>query len=533
MRLFAAFVLLAFTAGSAACKAPVPLPDDPKPRLEWDWAELDQPMEGHIDSIAFSADAKLVAAGAKDTIGVWSVETRKQISRMRLPKFQNYIRLMFAADGKSLVSDCREDSFVRFWDVKTGKQLREFERPKPSKDSTGEYSSTFLAFAPGAGLMVEHKWGGEAMLRLTDLATGAARTAAPGPDSDNFAEVAFAPDGKTFALNGPRNQLRVFDIASGKLVRELQPPFDRSKSWSNRGFVRYSPDGQYLIACEHTGRVETFDKFRYAIWGVADGKRLWENLDRGGTIGAGNRYVLTDTKAVRDLLTDEMVPIGKAPDEGRHLAGMSPDGTLLAFLGRPSGDARGMKWAIYLTPAPVLPPPIRVGDQLSGTALAKVWAGVVSEHNLFRREHCIRVLMAKPAQAVDAAQGRLKPVPAADAERMAKLFLELDDDAADVRDKAQAELQEAGHRFEATLAAALKAAPAGEVRNRLTSITQKTGETPPPADLVTDLLAIAFLERLDTPAAREVLKAVAGGAPGARITAAAVASLAKLSALKR
>jgi hypothetical protein len=520
-------IVLAFAG--AATAAPVPTPE---PRLEWIWSELDEPLIGH-PTVVFSTDGKFLAAAAHDRIGVWSIETKKQISRMQLAKPDHVINLAFTADGKQVISDCRSENQIRFWDVKTGKQVRELE----IKQRVENGENRFKAFSPGGEFVVDQPSGrGDTYLNLIDLKAGEVRPfAKDGRDFDAWAEVAFSPDGKTLAYNGPRNRLRIFETATGKMVRELRPPHDNT-GW-NRSHVRYSPDGRYLMAGEFGYRNSPFDKHRFVIWGVEDGMRYSERIDRGGWIGAGNRYLVEDVRSVYDLLTDESVPIGKRPVERagedrfpprRILCGMSPDGGTLVFHDTPSTDPnmQTSKRALYITPAPILPPPIRVGVALSDEETKKVWSGI-SADNLFRRNHCIRVLSAQPELAVQIAQTKLKPVPAADAERLKKLIAELDDDSADVRDKAQAELQEIGRRFETTIVAALKTAPPGEVRNRLTVVSRKIAEVGPSAELIADIRAVAFLKALNTPAALDHLKAVAAGAEGARLTAEAATAISR------
>jgi len=520
-------VALGALSGSAAAGDPPAR----QPVVEWQWRELDGPLERHVEMVAFSPDGSLLAAGSQDTICVWATETGKLVSRMKLPENQIYHRLAFTADGKTLVSDCREDRLVRFWDVKTGKQSRELAHPEPEGGKPG-FSSPFMAFGPGAAVAVNHDWNRRdaRAVQVADLAKGKvlAEVKQTVFDWDAWSEVSFAPGGKTFALNGPRNQLRIFETATAKLVKEFRPPGDDKRGGWHRSFVRYSPDGKFLMAQEHTGRVETFDVYRFVVWGVADGKRYWSSEKRGGWISAGNRYLLGDAKTVFDLLTDREVPVGNAPKEDRRLVGMSGDGKWLAFVGPKSEADRGQaiqKLSIYLTPATVLPDPGGLADgRLAPAELDDAWAGAVSD-NLFRREHATKVLAAHPGQAVELAGTKLKPVPQAEKDRVADLIKRLDDDDPDVRDKATADLHKVAYQFDAPLMAALKSAKAGEVRNRLLLITRKMTESGPPPELVAELRGIALLEELRTPDARKLLEVIAAGAAGARTTDAAAAAL--------
>ena len=165
-------------------KPPIGTPNDPlgtsanvsraqKTAREWKWQELEGPLEWHVETAVFSPDGSLVAAGAGDTICVWAAENGKQISRMKLPETQIYHRLVFSADGKTLVSDCREDRMIRFWDVRTGKQKRELAHVG-GDSSPSNFSSRWMAFAPDGSVMALNGPSGTAGygVHLLDLETG-------------------------------------------------------------------------------------------------------------------------------------------------------------------------------------------------------------------------------------------------------------------------------------------------------------------------------------------------------------------------
>jgi hypothetical protein len=455
-------------------------------------------LDRHVEMVAFSSDGSLVAAGSQDKIGVWSTTTGKLTSRMKLPGGDHYHTLAFTADGQSLISKCRDDRIMRLWDVKTGKLVREV----PAPDVGDQKDATLKTFSPdGARALFETRnKRGDFDLTVLDIATGKSMTSLGTPIRfhHHWSKVAFAPDGTSYAFNSAMNQLRIVDAATGKITRELQPMDDSKRSLPSYSFVQYSPDGQFIMAQEHTGRVKIFDIYRYVIWGVADGRRYWEQENSGGSISAGNRYLISDAKSVRDLLSDEVIPIENAI-ENRSLKGMSRDGKLLAFVGKASAkvdDSKAYPLSIYLTPAPVLPPV--VGDKqgpLTDRELEFLWEGTVAD-NLFRRNHARKALATRREDAVSLAERKLKPATAEERQHIDTLIRRLDDDSPDVRDQATAELEAAAHRFESLLRKAYDSLNAGEVKNRLSSILKKTTTATMPRALVAEVRGIDFLEVL-------------------------------------
>ena len=68
-----------------------------------------------------------------------------------------------------------------------------------------------------------------------------------------------------------------------------------------------------------------------------------------------------------------------------------------------------------------------------------------------------------------------------------------------------------------------------EVRRRADTLLTKLDTSPPSSKTIQALRAVEVLERIATPEALDVLKTLAGGAPEARLTQEALASLQRLS----
>ena len=107
----------------------------------------------------------------------------------------------------------------------------------------------------------------------------------------------------------------------------------------------------------------------------------------------------------------------------------------------------------------------------------------------------------------------MRPLFGGDAQRAAKLIIDLDDDSFDVREQASAGLAAMGPAIGPLLKQALVNTQSSEVRHRLEELLSKLKETIPwERERLRVFRALAALEQSGVPAAREVLEATAKGA---------------------
>jgi WD40 repeat protein len=278
---------------------------------------------GYLD-LVFSPDGKHLAAGEfrDDTIVIFDVAAAKEKVRLRMPRGSAGGRcfLRFTADGRQLVSTTRGDLMIRTWDVATGKQVREFEKPL----------MTPLAVGPGGKLVALAK-DERTVLKIFTVETKKVFSEMDlGDRYPCIRACAFSPDGKMLAIQDDFGGVKVLDAENGTLIRQL-----RKKEPVHGGgvfhFVVFSPDGKLLATGGH-------DRVLH-VWDVQTGKdRLQVNIDKAisyslAAFSPDNSllyHATGDDSVVFDLRNGK--EFCRLPELGGGV--FSPDGALLAVPGQ-------------------------------------------------------------------------------------------------------------------------------------------------------------------------------------------------------
>ena len=134
-------------------------------------------------------------------------------------------------------------------------------------------------------------------------------------------------------------------------------------------------------------------------------------------------------------------------------------------------------------------------------------------------------LVASPEQSVPMLRERIKPVQAADAQRVTKLIRDLDNEDFETRTRAMEELTKIAEGAEALLRKKLADRPSLEVRQRIRQVL----EIPASAEQLRVQRAIQVLEYIGTAKAKECLRTLAQGVPEARVTTQAKEALKRLA----
>jgi WD40 repeat protein len=213
--------------------------------------------QNQIVSLVLSPDGKLlIVRDNNQAASLRLVATGKEL-RQWTRQVQAGIALeTFAPDGKTLA--CAAGERIHLEEALTGKKVREWKQPH------GVSSLTFSA--DGKTLAVG---GMDNVLRLCDVAMGKELRPFGGHQGSLFS-VAYSPDGKTLASAAADQTIRLWEPATGKEIRQFtrpsQPPENQEQPMAARTLVAFSPDGKTLAAGWPDGLL--------SVWEVASGKVL-------------------------------------------------------------------------------------------------------------------------------------------------------------------------------------------------------------------------------------------------------------------
>ena len=232
-------------------------------------------LKGHNDYIgclSYSPDDKIIASGSHDqTIRLWDVETGKHI-RTLTGHQDNITFLSFSPDGSTLISVSR-DMTINFWDITSG----ELKLPFASKgvisdkiDTKEKIKMTF--FSSDQSILITA--GESRTIHLWDSTTCKLKQTFFDKNEDNketsyvkeVEDILFSPDGKSMLSLVKGDEIRMWDIATGK----------RKRFTGYTGYLTnasFSPDGKTLATADYPGGIR--------IWDMMTGKlkRTFSNLN--------------------------------------------------------------------------------------------------------------------------------------------------------------------------------------------------------------------------------------------------------------
>jgi WD40 repeat protein len=233
--------------------------------------KLDGPVAGVV---CLPDNATFAAAGTDKLLAAFKITTEGPVRN-----FAGHANLVdgiaFSPEGSQLAS-CSHDGTIRFWNVANGQQVGALNNGTPPQPVYCLAWSADGKYLVVGGLSKE--------LRLFDAATRKQlRECKPYDEKNNpkghkeaIATVAFTNDGKFFLSGGMDGTIKVWNTADGSFVRQFDDPSYKDPSgkpaerahrdWINQ--IRFTPDGTRLISVGDGGWL--------CIWNFADGKLLFQ-----------------------------------------------------------------------------------------------------------------------------------------------------------------------------------------------------------------------------------------------------------------
>jgi WD40 repeat protein len=462
----------------------------------------------------------------------------------------------FSPDGKRvLTSDwLRSDPTALLWDSQTGKVVREF-RGHPR----GVGSATI---SPDGQWVATAAWLGDPCVRLWDMKTGAERRRLAVDPPVIATHATFSPDGKWLAAcrqsSAGKNGLVIWEAESGKVIKQIAAPPEQTVH-----ALVFTPDGRMIVRGGYGG---------LRMWDVASGAELPGLHGDIGTRGArarvnrlafspdGRLLATAGDGCVRlwDMVTRHPVldlpeagAVAFSPD-GRFVAVAAPEKCIFVFdvargkerlritvdAGRveslafsPDGkrlvsgcsDSTALIWDVSDLPQRTPLPP---ASQAELKDLEARWGDLRGAAPIAHRAAADLVAAGDPAAQYLGVQ--LARVPTSDPRLLPGLIRDLNDDDFKRREAASKRLRDWGADADDALRRALRSRPTLEQRRRIDAILSARAASPMASEEVRSLRAVAVLEDIGTPAARRLLEELAKGAPEARLTREAKASLRRL-----
>jgi RNA polymerase sigma factor (sigma-70 family) len=293
------------------------------------WDRIGDQDRSGSDALVISPNGKILVDVSstinQGTIRLWDLDTGKEIRNF--PSFQrSHQSIVFLPDGKHLLSTgshlytigINEEEAIRVWEVATGKQVLVANVPNGTQKAitTAPDGKTFSIAVGGRGDEKVYS------VLTFDLATGK-ELRRLNWDMSMVYELSFHPDGNQLAFvrsaSGNRCRVEMFDIRTGKPTRTItvnDAPclYQIAFSPDGRSFALSSGNGQIHLVETSTG-LERRDSFEGHLGKISrlafspDGNRLLSgSYDTTGLIwdltGYHGQSILPDSKQLETWWED-------------------------------------------------------------------------------------------------------------------------------------------------------------------------------------------------------------------------------------
>lgn len=193
-------------------------------------------MTGSSPALAFAPNGKLLALGSDQGLQLWKMpdgtpagDSRAQYDYQSGQRMQ----IAFAPDGARIATSSAVWS-VRFWDVATKKW-------QPMLDPA-HTPARAIAFAPDGRILASRSGAANSKINLWDATSGKLLRAIE--TKLTLTTLAFAPDAKSLLAAAGDGTLRLFNVATGRLMATLAllPP---TATGEPNNWISFTPTGAY------------------------------------------------------------------------------------------------------------------------------------------------------------------------------------------------------------------------------------------------------------------------------------------------
>lgn len=468
-----------------------------------------------VTSLAIAPDGKRLAVASHDGIRVWDTTTKRALLESDKEQLLLAANVAYAPDGKTLALTKVETIFLLDADKGIQRLLI------PGQQRSDWVGKALAISLDSARIALATPAGWASVYNLADGKEQSFVRMAPG----NFNSPAFSQDFRLIAglpherpqeRPAPPDFIQVLELDTGKQVIQI-PNAGRTIH-----HLAFSPDnrtvvdaGQGLRAFETaSGRERMSVPLKGEMSTMAlspDGRRVavvetsYRRVDGRSVMSSQVRVIdLPSGKVSAPLAGHEgRVTCLAFSADGRRLASGSTDGT--AFLWDTSGLLPAME-----------------STAMTAEERQNCWNDLASDAKQAYRS--MWKLTDDPG-AVEFLRPHLNPARGVtDPTNVKKLIGDLDNNEFAIRTRAREKLTEMGPAIADELRKLLAENPSTEVRTSVLQILE-----PIENKHMAGPRAVEILERINTPAAKEILERIAGGVPGAALTQEAKRSLARMS----
>jgi RNA polymerase sigma factor (sigma-70 family) len=497
--------------------------------------------ESAVTRVVFSPDGTRIAVldwlgnlrlyDAASSKQLWHTPAHPNPGGFRPADGAGAMACVFRHDGKELFTGGGNHK-INCWDPETGKLIRSVgELGRIGRMGLPACASDMAITPDGKKLLLNRGWTVSVVSAGPDDQNGGISLPVPVKTGGTYCNVAFTPDGKIAVAGLGSTRVFAWNLATAEPIAAWEARTEHASQQPNTSIeARPTSDGRLIVAATDGYR----DLF---AWDIASGQQLFSRrlFDRPqpGFVLVSMRLTPDDRLALvsvgRDIVAVELLSGGIVHRYEGHRGDVttldiSPDGRRLAS---GSMDATVLTWDLP-APDPARSPG---GEKPAADELPALWESLAGEDAAAAWRAAVRMALAG-SDAGAFLSRRMAPVKADVDPKVHQAIADLDSDDFPTRERATADLIRIGQPAVGPLKAALKKGPGAEAEARIRDLLKNI--LPPSAvgqsvgAEMQRLRGVAALEWAGDEVARNLLKQLADGAPGAVLTDQAAAALRRL-----